>query len=159
MTADQARVTMRVSATPERAFEAFTAEIGRWWRRGPRFRNLPSDAGVIHMEAGIGGRLFESVQSEGAETVVEIGRILVWDPPCALSFSWRSSNYAQDEATRVDILFAASGSGTLVTVTHSGWAALAVDHPVRHGADTGPFLRQIGMWWTDQLRAMEQQML
>lgn len=159
MSADFARVTMRVSATPERTFEAFTTEIGHWWRRGPKFRNLPDDAGMIHMEPGVGGRLFESIRTGSAERVFEIGRITVWDPPHGLSFGWRSANYAQDEETHVEVRFAASGAGTLVTITHGGWSAIRPDHPVRHGADQRQFLRTIGLWWTDQLRALEQEAL
>ncbi len=155
MSADQTRVTMRVSAPPERAFEAFTKEIARWWRRGPRFRNLGGDQGMIHLEEGVGGRIFESISTDAGERVFEIGRITQWEPPRALAFSWRSSNYAPDEVTRVEISFAPSGAGTLVTVTHSGWAALSPDHPVRHGAQPGPFLRETGLWWADQLRALD----
>jgi uncharacterized protein YndB with AHSA1/START domain len=158
MSADQARVTMRVSAAPERAFEAFTQEINSWWGRGPRFRNLPGDQGIVHIEPGVGGRLFESIRADTGERVFEIGRITLWDPPHALSFGWRSANYAQDEATQVDILFAASGNGTLVTVTHRGWSALPPDHPVRHDAADREFLRTIGLWWADTLRSLDRQL-
>lgn len=154
MSADQARVTMRVSASPERAFEAFTAEIERWWRRGPRFRNLPGDRGIIHMEAGVGGRLFESIRDDAGERLFEIGRILHWDPPHALTFSWRATNFAPDEVTQVDVSFTAQGAGTLVTLTHRGWSAIRADHPARHGAAAGPFLRDLGLWWSELARAL-----
>ena len=47
-----------------------------------------------------------------------------------------------------------SPSGTLVTVTHRGWASLRPDHPARHGQDVGPFIRTMGLWWGDQLTSL-----
>jgi hypothetical protein len=35
---DQVRVSVSVAVPPAAAFEIFTQEIDRWWRRGPRFR-------------------------------------------------------------------------------------------------------------------------
>jgi hypothetical protein len=34
-------VSIRVDATPLRAFEAFTEEIGQWWRPNPFFALTP----------------------------------------------------------------------------------------------------------------------
>ena len=36
---DRARVTTTVRVDARRAFDVFTREIDRWWRRGPRFRS------------------------------------------------------------------------------------------------------------------------
>ena len=33
------------------------------------------------LEPGVDGRLFESIDSESEPIVVEMGRVLVWDPP------------------------------------------------------------------------------
>src|SRR5262249_20232379 len=38
-------VSIRVSATPLRAFEAFTEEIGEWWRPSPLFALTPRGDG------------------------------------------------------------------------------------------------------------------
>jgi len=54
-----------------------------------------------------------------------------------------------DEVTTVEVDFAPTASGTQVTVTHHGFAALPADHPVRHGADVPTFVRRMGMWWGD----------
>ena len=37
--------------------------------------------------------------------VVEIGRVMVWDPPRRLAFSWRASNFAPHESTEVEVDF------------------------------------------------------
>ncbi len=155
MAADQAKVSMRVNARLEHAFEVFTRDINLWWQRGPRFRNAPGDQGLICLEPRPDGRVFESFRSDCAETVIEIGRITVWEPPHRLCFDWRNANFAPNEVTQVEISFAAQGQGTLVTVVHRGWAQIRPDHPARHGQDDGAFLRSTGMWWADTLRSLD----
>ncbi len=148
---------MRVGVGPARAFAIFTQDINLWWQRGPRFRNAPGDQGLVCLEPGLGGRVFESFVREGQETIIEIGRITCWDPPHRLGFDWRNANFAPSEITQVDIRFEPSGAATLVTVTHSGWSNIRPDHPVRHGQDTAAFLRSLGMWWADMLRSVDRQ--
>jgi uncharacterized protein YndB with AHSA1/START domain len=144
---DSARVTVGVALPLPEAFRIFTEEIELWWRRGPRFRNAPGDSGLIALEPRLGGRVFESYTVEAEERVVEIGRIRVWEPPRRLLFDWRASNFAPAERTAVEVVFEPTSSGTRVTVTHSGWAALRADHPVRHGKTGADFSREIGLWW------------
>ena len=57
---DQARATVSVALPPDEAFRVFTEEIDLGWRRGRRFRNAPGQAGIVCIEPGAGGRLFES---------------------------------------------------------------------------------------------------
>jgi hypothetical protein len=45
-------VSIRVGATPLRAFEAFTEEIGEWWRPNPLFALTPRGDGHLRFEAG-----------------------------------------------------------------------------------------------------------
>ena len=54
-------VSVRVRATPLRAFEAFTADIGLWWRPNGLFRFTPRSPGVMAFETGDGGRLIETL--------------------------------------------------------------------------------------------------
>jgi len=150
---DRARVTVGVAVAPHDAFRLFTEEIELWWRRGPRFRNAPGDSGLIALEPKLGGRVFESYSVGTQERVVEIGRIRVWDPPRRLLFDWRARNFAPAERTEVEVVFEPSASGTRVTVTHSGWAALRADHPVRHGKVGAEHSREVGLWWGALLSA------
>ena len=152
MNGDQARVSVSVAVPPARAFEIFTGEIDRWWRRGPKFRHSGQRSGLIHLEPKLGGRLFESIGD--GEHVVEIGRVQVWQPPERVAFTWRNANFAPGESTDVEVVFAPSASGTVVTVTHRGWAALRADHPARHGQQGQAFSRMIGMWWGDQMQSL-----
>lgn len=152
---DRARATVSVAVPPAEAFHLFAAEIGLWWRRGPRFRAAPGESGLMAIEPHVGGRVFESWTTDGgAEHVHEIGHVLAWEPPRRLLFSWRATNFAPTEHTEVEVLFEPSAAGTRVTVTHSGFAALRADHPVRHGRSGADFSRQMGLWWGDLLTAL-----
>lgn len=150
MTQDQARVTAFVEVSPDDAFEVFTLEIDRWWKRGPRYRVAGKEPGVMHLEPRLGGRIFEEY-APGA--LHEIGAITAWEPPARFAFDWRAVNFAPGEITHVEVTFVASGNGTRVTLTHRGWAAIRGDHPVRHGKPPGRFLADTGMWWASLLRA------
>ena len=151
MSGDTARVSVALAIAPQAAFEIFTREIDQWWRRGIRFRHAGPRAGFIHLEPALGGRLFESIDGESEPLIVEVGRVIAWDPPRLLIFSWHNANYAPNEATEVEVEFTATAGGTRVTVTHRGLAALRPDHPARHGLAHAEFVRMMGLWWGDQL--------
>lgn len=151
-------MTVSLAVTPQRAFEVFTVDIDRWWRRGPRFRNAPGERGFIRIEPGVDGRVFESFDSGEGSTVVEIGRVKVWEPPARLLFEWRNANFAPHEKTEVEVRFEAAGSGSRdgyrVTVAHRGWSTLRPDHPARHGKPPPEVVRMLGMWWGDQMTSL-----
>lgn len=143
---DQASVSVLVKVPPAEAFRVFTEEIDGWWRTGLRYR-IGKRRSVVHLEPKLGGRLFEAFETGAGEKVKETGRVTCFEPPSRLVLEWRAVNFAAGEKTEVEVLFAPSPSGTLVTVCHRGWSKLRADHPVRHGADAPSFLRSMGQWW------------
>jgi uncharacterized protein YndB with AHSA1/START domain len=151
---DQARVSVRVAVDPAVAFRVFTEEIDQWWRRGLRYRIARGGRGILHLEARVGGRLFESFDTPSGSSVVETGRVTVWDPPSRLVFEWRAVNFAPAEKTEVEVLFEPSARGTLITLTHRGWSAIRPDHPARHGLEIAAFVRMIGLWWGDLMSSL-----
>ena len=153
---DTARVSVTVRVPPPVAFEIFTHDIDRWWRRGIKFRHAGARRGFIRLEPHIGGRLFESIDGERGPHVFEVGRVNVWDPPRSLAFSWRNANFAPEEHSAVEISFSATARGTLVSVTHRGLAALRPDHPARHGLQGASFNRMIGLWWGEQMASLRE---
>jgi hypothetical protein len=153
---DRARVSALVAVPPDIAFRVFTEEIDQWWRRGLRYRVSGKGRGVMHLEPGVGGRLFEEIESKAGTRVVETGRVTEWDPPARFALEWRNVNFSKTEKTLVEVAFDASPSGTLVTVTHSGWSAIRPDHPARHGLDVPAFIRMNGMWWGDMLTSFRE---
>jgi uncharacterized protein YndB with AHSA1/START domain len=157
---DRVRASVLVRVPPREAFELFAGHIDAWWKRGARFRHAGARSGLIHLEPRAGGRLFESFESfessdgGAGEQVVEVGRVLAWEPPARLVFSWRNEAFTPQQTTTVEVSFESAASGTLVTVVHRGWDGIPADHPVRHGLTVGPFLRMMGLWWGEQLSAL-----
>jgi uncharacterized protein YndB with AHSA1/START domain len=156
MTDDAARVSVSVAVPPAVAFDIFTRDIDRWWRRGIKFRHAGPRSGFIRLEPQVGGRLFESIDGETGPQVFEVGRVSAWDPPNRLAFSWRNANFAPEEDTAVEVNFSETAHGTLVTVIHRGWSTLRGDHPARHGRTGAAFYRMIGLWWGDQMASLRE---
>jgi uncharacterized protein YndB with AHSA1/START domain len=153
---DQARVSVSVAVPPAEAFRVFTEEIDLWWRRGLKYRVARGSDGVMCLEPGLGGRLFESIATKAGGRVIETGRVTAWEPPARLVLEWRAVNFAPDERTEVEVRFEPAGEGTLVTVTHRGWSRIRADHPARHGHDAVAFVRMLGMWWGDLMTALRE---
>jgi len=135
------------------AFDVFTREIDRWWRRGPAYRVAGRQPGTLHLEPALGGRIWETYGADHA-SVHEVGRITIWEPPAHLAFEWRSVTFVPGETTLVELWFEPQGDATVVTVEHRGWAAIRGDHPVRHGQASAAFLRGMGMWWSELLTSL-----
>jgi uncharacterized protein YndB with AHSA1/START domain len=134
-------------------FAAFTAETDLWWRRGPRFRFAGKRRGTLSFEPGVGGRLFEAFSDDPGD-VVEVGRVLAWDPGARLVVEWRLTNFAPGERTEVEVSFEPVDGGTRVTVEHRGWSTLRADHPARHGETPSAHVARIGIWWGDLMSAL-----
>ncbi len=121
-------VAIRVPATPEDTFDAFTDEIGLWWQPNALFQLTPRGDGTLSFEGR--ERLITTLPSG---KVFEIGRVTAWDRPHRLAFSWRQANFTADQITSVEVALEAVGEDTRVTVTHRGWDAIPQDHVARHG--------------------------
>lgn len=151
---DQAKASVLVKVPAEEAFRVFTEEMDSWWRSGLRYR-IGKRRSVVHLEAKLGGRLFESFETANGESKLqETGRITCFEPPRRLVLTWRAVNFAPDEETEVEVLFEPGPSGTLVTVCHRGWSKIRPDHPARHGQEAPAFLRSMGLWWGGLLTAL-----
>ena len=120
-------VALRVPATPEEAFDAFTDDIGLWWQPNALFQLTPRGDGALSFDAQT--RLITTLPSG---KVFEIGKVTGWDRPNRLSFTWRQANFAPDQITSVEVTFEAAGADTRVTVTHRGWDTIPQDHVSRH---------------------------
>ena len=98
---------MRVTAPAERAFEIFTAGIGRWW---PRTHHIgASDLDTLVIEPREGGRWFER-GIDGVEC--EIGKVLISDPPSRLVLNWQLGpdfTFHPGLITEVEVRFIAEG--------------------------------------------------
>jgi uncharacterized protein YndB with AHSA1/START domain len=121
------RKTIKVKATPERAFEVFTAGMSRWWSRQYTINKSPIKDVVVEPKAG--GRWFERGE-DGSEC--QWGKVLAWEPPSRLLLAWQITptfSYDPDLMTEVEVRFTAEGGGTLVELEHrlDGYGAAAED--------------------------------
>jgi uncharacterized protein YndB with AHSA1/START domain len=152
--ASRVLVALRVAATPERAFAAFTDDIGQWWRPNDLFQITQAAPGVMAFEPGPGGRLVER-QAGGGE--YEVGRITLWDPPLELAFQWRPASFLPAQVTEVHVRFEPVGNETRVVVEHSGWDTVPPEHAARHGFPMAAFLAREAEWWQVLLRSLQSQ--
>ena len=144
-------VSLRVAATPERAFGLFVDDIGGWWRPNGLFRFTPRSPGLLAFEPRLGGRFTET---SATGEVFEIGRIIVWEPSTRVAFTWRQASFPPDQVTQVEVRFDPVGDETRVTVEHLGWDNVPQDHVARHGFPDAIFLRRHAEWWQSLLAAM-----
>lgn len=136
-------VALRVKASPERAFEAFTAEIGAWWKPNDLFAFTPREPGVLSFENG--ERLIET---RAGGKVFEIGRVRIWEPGVRLVVGWRQATFTPDMHTEVEVAFEPVGDDeTRVTVIHTGWDSVPQAHVARHGFPLAAFQARHAEWW------------
>jgi uncharacterized protein YndB with AHSA1/START domain len=130
--------SVTVKASPERAFEIFAGQMGRWWPVGKTIGKSPHVEIVV--EPRPGGRWFER-DAEGVET--NWGKVLAWEPPKRLLLGWQlNSRFAYDPnfLTEVELTFApAPGGGAVVTLEHRNLE--------RFGDDAEKVAAQIGLGW------------
>jgi uncharacterized protein YndB with AHSA1/START domain len=145
------RARTRVNASVERTFEAFTAEVDAWWRRGPRFRfDADGREGTLAFEPRVGGRFVERYEP-GDERVV--GEVLGWQPPHRIVFRLLPPVPSGGEGTRVEVTFTATDDGrTEVVLEHHGLEHVEARH--RSQGLRGTALRSVtSVWWADLLVA------
>ncbi len=101
---------------PPEAFRLFTERVNEWWPL-PSHSVWGDEAAACRMEGMMGGRFYE-LHRDGREC--EWGRVLAWEPPRRLVFSFYPGR-TPEEATQVEVIFEPDGAGTRLTLTHSGW--------------------------------------
>jgi uncharacterized protein YndB with AHSA1/START domain len=112
------RKSIRVEAPPQRAFEIFTANMGRWWPRTHSINKFSPIADVV-VEPRSGGRWYERGE-DGSEC--SWGEVLAWEPPSRLVLAWQISaqwQYDPNLLTEVEVRFVPEGaSATRVELEH-----------------------------------------
>jgi uncharacterized protein YndB with AHSA1/START domain len=134
------RKTVVVTATPQRAFEVFTARIDRWWPKSHGIGATPVRESVI--EPFVGGRWYAKCE-DGTDVVV--GHVLVWQPAERFVCTWEiSADWKPDArvafASEVDVRFVAEDQGrTRVELEHRNFERMgaAAGETMRKGVDGG----------------------
>ena len=118
-TIEAVRKSVTVNATPERAFETFTADFDSWWPRSHHLGKTPMTNAVV--EGRKGGRCYTE-HEDGTD--VQWGTVLVWDPPHRLVLAWQIAADWKCEpdlskASEVEIRFTPEAGGkTRVDLEH-----------------------------------------
>jgi uncharacterized protein YndB with AHSA1/START domain len=105
------------------AFGLFTTNIHRWWPLNTHSVSAERGRGpgkFCAVEPQVGGRIYER-SDQGEE--YEWGRILQWNPPQSLRFSWYPAR-SPETAQEVEVTFVNEGTQARVTLTHSAWEKL-----------------------------------
>lgn len=148
MTDDVVYASVVVAVEPVRAFQVFTADLASWWPADHHVLDTPVDTMVF--EPRTGGRVFDR-HVDGRE--FDWGRVLAYDPPSRVVFSWDISPRWTPECdhrrcSEVEITFVAEGPRrTRVELAHR--------HLNRHGAGWEGLRERVGSpgGWTPVLRA------
>jgi uncharacterized protein YndB with AHSA1/START domain len=104
--------TIRVQATPARAFEVFTTRMSRWWPPGYSISPTKTPLAEVVLEPRAGGRWYER-GTDGSEC--DWGRVLVWEPPARIVLAWQITAAWQFDPTlltEVEVRFEAHEPGT-----------------------------------------------
>lgn len=131
------RKSVLVQAPVERAFSVFVEQMETWWPSTHHIGKTPFEA--IFVEPRVGGRWYER---NAAGEQCDWGKVLAWDPPHRVTFSWHvgpghdQPDWVCDpdpaKASEVEIRFISEGPGaTRVELEHSkldrhgaGWQQL-----------------------------------
>lgn len=145
MTDTSVRSSIVVEAPAERAFRIFTDEIGTWWP--PDHHILAGELAEMVFEPRVGGRIFDRA-TDGTECAW--GRVLAYDPPERVVFSWDISLQWQIETdpsrtSEVEVRFVPEGpSRTRVELEHrhldrhgDGWEQMRTAVGAQNGWDLG----------------------
>jgi uncharacterized protein YndB with AHSA1/START domain len=116
------RRSVTVQATPERAFEVFTAGFGTWWPLESHHIGATMAVEAV-MEPRTAGRWFER-DADGNEC--DWGFVTEWEPPRRVLLAWHLTPEYQfdpdpDKATEVEVTFTPADGGTLVELEHRGF--------------------------------------
>ncbi len=124
------RVSREVAVPPERAWQAFTGEIGSWWPLGS-FSASGSDQATVGFRDGV---LVETAP-DGTEHVW--GEVLDWEPPSRVRLTWHPASPPGSDVTEVEFLVVGVDGGSRVEIVHRGWERLADPDAARTSYEQG----------------------
>jgi hypothetical protein len=113
------RKALVVQATPQRAFDVFTAGIDRWWPKSHGIGSTPLRESII--EPYVGGRWYTKCE-DGSD--VTVGHVRVWQPGERFVVTWEISAAWKPDArvafaSEVEVRFLDDSNGrTRVELEH-----------------------------------------
>lgn len=140
-------VALRVAVPRAQAFDIFVNEIGAWWQPNNLFRTASRKPGHLAFEGADDGQRVLVERAEHGDAF-EIGRVLAWEPPARLVFSWRQANFPPELTTEVEVRFdPVDDAVTRVSVEHRGFHLVPADSAARHGFPDAALQMRLAEWW------------
>lgn len=133
-----------VNVPPDRAFRAFTEDIGKWWPLADGFAYAGDRWQDMFLEGREGGRVYERSR-DGQE--FHIGTVSVYEPPSRIVFTWGEATEEWDGPTEVEVRFTEQGDATRVELEHRGFD--------RIGQAAEETIKSYGVGWTAVLERYE----
>jgi len=130
--------TVTLAVPVERAFEVFTGSVNVWWPH--QFHIGQADVSEVVLEPRVGGRWFERASTEAE---CDWGRVLIWEPPHRLVFTWQINGSWQfdpdpGKASEIEARFSASGpEECVVQVEHRGFERLDGGQAIQNAINGG----------------------
>jgi uncharacterized protein YndB with AHSA1/START domain len=126
-------ISVDLTATPARAYEAFTAQFAEWWPVATH--SLSRQASTrCRIDAVVDGAV-EELAPDGTRHVW--GAVEAIEPGHRIRFGWHPGR-EPESAQWIDVVFEPIETGSRVTLTHGGWEALGEIAPIlRHEYDSG----------------------
>lgn len=129
-----------VQATPDQAFNVFTAKINRWWPKTHGIGTAPIQESII--EPFVGGRWYTRCE-DGSEVVV--GHVRVWEPGAQFVVTWEINAAWKPDArvafaSEIDVRFAPdTAGGTRVELEHRNFERMgsAEGEAMRNAVENG----------------------
>jgi uncharacterized protein YndB with AHSA1/START domain len=119
------RKNIVIEAPQAHVFSVFTDGVDKWWPREHHIGASPLKEAIIEPKAG--GRWYSTCQDGSA---IDIGKVLVWEPPSRLVLSWQITaewKYDPSFVTEVEVTFTAEGpKKTRVELEHRNLARYGV---------------------------------
>lgn len=130
MTEKVVDLQLLIRREPEVVFHALTdPELVKLWWRSPDFYRVTE----FHMERRRGGNWGMLAVRHNGEPFEVKGKVLEYDPPQQLTFTWNPS-WQEIPTTKVSIRLSAVPEGALLRLVHSGFASDAAGYePHRYG--------------------------
>jgi uncharacterized protein YndB with AHSA1/START domain len=121
---EEIRKLIVVSASAEKAWEVFVDRTTSWWPLASHsIGGDKATAALIEPD-----RVYERL-ADGTEHTW--GRMVVWEPPHRLVFTWEVDPACQGE---VEVRFTPQGDSTVVELEHRGWTRLSENERARYDA-------------------------
>ena len=136
--------SVEVPIDPASAFELYTGQINRWWKRDSWYWNDRRRARGLRIEPFVGGRFVE-VYDEATGEGFEIGRVRAWEPGRRVAYSWRQADWPPGEELEIEVGFAPAAEGSLVTIAVRGWERLTGGEEIGRGYGEGA--RELLAWF------------